>query len=597
MNFLKKVSPYFLAPFLALIVFALVFEIWKIDLTSPTFNYGGDVLFSIFIIKNIVTTGWFVYSDNIGLPHLTERFCLYDFPMQSDIFHMLIVKFLSYFSDNVFLIANLFFIISFMLIATTSFIVLRHFQIGILVSVLVSILYAFAPYHFGRNVWHLFLSNYMIVPLSTMVALWISSDKIKIFDINQKGQYNIAANKFFFLALAISIFSATNNIYYAYYSIIIFIFAWLLQALKKGKFFDGGGLEVMLLSGFILFTLFYLGLPTLNYQIDHGFNNYMSGRRVASSEVFGLRIADLLMPVANHYVTYLSNLRLNFNLEAEVNHERISESLGFIASAGFIFLMIWIIGRNFSQENSFINKTINKISLQKSEQNLISDLAGINLLSILFATAGGLVMFISLPFPMLRSHARFAIFIAFFSLFLVAIISDKIVKKKIGAKFLIIIAMILALFDQTGRVSAISAQPKEMINKYHSDRNFIENIENSLPKKSMIFILPTYGFPESNLDSYESVLAYAHSQNLRWSYPAVKGREAFFWQQKVLAGDFDSFIKEIKAAGFVGVYIDRNQYMRENNAKSLNKLERNLKAISKASELVSQNKKLVFYQI
>lgn len=130
MNLFKKIFPYFLAPLLSLITFCLIFQIWKVDLTIPAFSYGSDGFFSIFIIKNIISSGGFACSDNIGLPHLTERFCIYDFPMQSDMFHMLIVKFFTYFTDNVFLVANLFFITSFMLISATSFVVLRHFKLA-----------------------------------------------------------------------------------------------------------------------------------------------------------------------------------------------------------------------------------------------------------------------------------------------------------------------------------------------------------------------------------------------------------------------------------------------------------------------------------
>lgn len=522
--------------------------------------------------------------------------------MESDMFHILIVKFFTYFTDNPFLVANLFFITTFMMISTTSFIVLRHFQISIITALSISVLYAFMPYHFERNVSHLFLSNYMEIPFSVMVALWIASDKIKIFGINSKQQYCIHANKFFFIALLISVFAAGNNIYYAYYSCITFIFAWLIHALKKGSFFDGTGFEVMILCFSTFISLLYLYLPTLFYQLQHGFNSYIAGRDISSSETFGLKIIDLFMPVANHYISYFSNLRLSFNFAVNAGAERASESLGFIGSVGFLFLLIWLVGKNFLQENSFVNKTIKKISLNKKEQDLISDLAGINILSVLFSTVGGLAMFIAIPFPTLRSHARFAIFIAFISLFLVAIIFDKMIEKKlfgkkIYAQIIFVFVMIVALFDQSGKVSAETIQTQSMKDKYYSDRDFIEAIENSIPAKSQIFILPNFGFPENTDDDYRSIIAYAHSKNLRWSYPTVNGRESFFWQEKAVGSTFDEFIKTIKSAGFVGVYIDKEQYLQKNNTKKLMSLESGLRLLSKAPALISKNKNLVFYQI
>ena len=599
---MKKILPYFLPAILSLVVFCLIFQMWKVDLTLPTFNYNNDGLFSIFIIKNIINTGYYACSDKIGVPHLTEQFCLYDFPMQSDMFHMMIVKFIALFTGNPFLVANIFFIMTFMLISTTSFIALRQFGVGVLSALLVGVLYAFVPYHFVRNVWHLFLSNYALIPLSIMVALWIAQDKIGIFYVNAKQQYAVRSNKFFFISLAIAVFAAGNNIYYAYYSCVVFVFVWFLNGLRKGKFFGDQTIEVGLLCLATFLTLFYLYIPTLFYQLSHGFNPYLAGRGVAASEVFGLKIIDLFMPVSNHYLDYLANERINLDFQIDAGWERISESLGFISSVGFMFLFVWFLGRDFNHENSLISQTIKKLSFSTEEKTIISYLAKINVFILLFATVGGLVMFISLAFPTLRSHARFAIFVSFISLFLVAMIFDKIVEgkifgKKIYAQILIIFISVLAILDQVGKVSSDTAQSKGLVEKFYSDRDFIAAIENSVPEKSMIFVLPQYGFPEDGYDDYRSVIAYAHSKNLRWSYPVVAGRESFFWQQKAVNGSLEFFLKTIKEAGFVGVYLDKEQYSGKNGTKNWMKLDAFMIKHSKAPKLVSKNKNLIFYQI
>lgn len=602
MKLLKNPSSCLLAPIFSLVVFCIIFQIWKVDLTLPAFSYNNDGLFSIFIIKNIISSGWFMCSDNIGLPHLTERFCLYDFPMESDMFHIIVIKFITLFSDNPFLVANLFFISTFVMTSATAFIALRQFKVSIFTATIIGVLYAFVPYHFTRNVWHLFLSNYMIIPLSVMVGLWIAQDKIAIFYVNAKNQYAVRANKYFLFALLIAILVAGNNVYYAYYSCIIFMLAWFLRGLRSGVFFGKGGFEPIILCGATFVTSFYLYLPTLFYQLNHGFNPYLAGRGVSASEVFGLKIIDLFMPVANHHISYFSNLRLNFDDQVVAGWERMSESLGLLGSIGFLFLFVWLFGRNFRQKKSLVNQTIKQLSLNKNERDLISYLAEFNIFGVLFSTVGGLVMFLVLPFPTLRSHARFAIFIAFISLFIIAIIFDKLIEKKLFGKKLyaqiaVVIVMIFGIFDQVGRGSSEMAQASWIKDKYYSDSNFIKTIENSVPPKSMIFILPSFGFPENVSDDYHSVIAYAHSKNLRWSYPVVAGREGFFWQQRVMSLNFGQFIKEIKAVGFVGVYLDEDQYRDQNNTTKLMSLKSNLKSISKTPPMISKNKKLIFYQI
>ena len=217
--------------------------------------------------------------------------------------------------------------------------------------------------------------------------------------------------------------------------------------------------------------------------------------------------------------------------------ERVAENLGILGSAGFIFLLFWIIGNNHNSKLSVINKTSNTLNLDHKEQSFISDLAKLNLLSIFFATAGGLVMFISMNVPMLRSHARFCLFIAFFSLSLIALISDKTLQKycknKAKAKITLIFIFVLAILDQTGNLSSNYVQPQELINAYNNDRQFITKIEQELPTGSAVMILPVFAFPIYKDNNYKSLTGYLHSDNLKWSYPVIRGRESYDWQKSL----------------------------------------------------------------
>lgn len=600
MKSLKFFLPYFFAPVLALVMFVVVFRLWEVDLTIPSFGYDTDAVLFLFYIKSVVDNGWIFINQYVGVPHLTEPFAIYDFPIQSDIFNIAIFKLFSLFTSNSALIANLFFILTFALVAATSFAVLRTFKISVFTATVSSVIYAFLPYHILRGVWHLFLSNYMIVPLSVMVGLWISSDKIKVFGVNSRGQYAILWNKFFFISLAVAIFAATNGVYYAYYSCMIFIFAWFMRAFKQGKFLDKNTLEPLLLCGASFLTLAILFLPTFVYQMSHGINPAVGGRAVAQSEYYALHPIDLLLPVAGHFIDSFAAFRDNFNFLVDSGAERASSSLGFLLSFGFLSLLMWLIGKNFSQENSIIGRTIKRFSLDKNEQNLISDLAVLNLLSLLFACVGGLVMFVSVSVPSIRSHVRFCIFIAFFALFFLSIIFDKIIAsksagKKIYVQIALIILMILAAYDQVGRNLVNYAHDRGSKEKYFSDRDFVAQIEQELPPRSMIFMLPFSKFPET--DFYQKLVGYVNSKELRWSYPAIVNRESYNWQLRVMGLDFESFIAELKKVGFVGIYIDRPQYREDLGSKKLQEMEERLKALGKVKPLASRNKQLVFFRI
>ena len=225
------------------------------------------------------------------------------------------------------------------------------------------------------------------------------------------------------------------------------------------------------------------------------------------------------------------------------------------------------------------------------------------MLTVLFASIGGIVMFLVAAFPMLRSHARFSVFIAFFSLILIAVIFEKILqKKKIWAQIFLSLVFILAFFDQVGKVSALTINPPEIKKDFEDDKDFVQKIEQILPEGAMIFQMPLITFPESN--NYDLMRGYLHSKNLRWSYPAMRGRKAALWQQEVVKLDFKDFISELRKAGFKGIYINRVaalKYQKDEDMpkiwREIRKLETNLRTIKKNRPIVSKNLQLIFYEI
>jgi phosphoglycerol transferase len=573
----RKFSLYLIAPVLTLLIFIFLFEIWKLDLHLPVFSYEHDALTTFFVTKNIIEQGWFFSNDFVGWPHLTQTFYIHDFPVNSDFFNFLVLKAFTYFSSDPFLIVNSFFIFTFFLIPLFSFVVLRELGITAFTAIIISILYSFTPYHFYRGTWHLFLSDYAIVPLILMVALWISSNKITLIAVNQKNQFCLKPNCFFFIAFAICIFAATNGIYYALYACIIFTFAWILYGLKNGKFCDRQFFTLAIFSLTIIFVLLCLSVPSFLYWAQNGASGKVVGRGMVDSELLALKIVNLFLPVENHYISYFSNLRKVYDLNINM-YEGSYCSLGILGAIGFLFLLLWLVAKTQNGENSFFQRTIKRWSLAKNEQNLISDLAGLNLFIVLFATVGGLVMLLAMAFPMLRSHARFSIFIAFLAAILIAIIFDKIIQRrsprqKIFAQIAIVIIAILSLYDQVGRVSAKTThrlndiERSEITSQFYSDRNFVEEIERTLPQGAMIMQMPLRDFPEGG--SYDLMVGYLYSKNLRWSYPAMRGREASVWQHEVLKLDFKKFIAELKKAGFSAIYLDR-QLMSKDGADEKN---------------------------
>jgi phosphoglycerol transferase len=596
MNFLKKSSIYLAAPALSLIVLTIIFQLWKIDFAKPFFNYNQDGLFYLLTIKNIIDTGWIFTNPFLGLPNSEIPFSLNDFPIHGELISLVIVKFLALFTNNPFLASNCFFIITFALISFTAFIALRNFKISIFISLLISVLYSFLPYHFFRNSWHLFLSNYMAVPLSIMLSMWILDGKIKLL-IKKNQKFSLNSNREFFITLLLIIFIAINGLYYTFFTCWMILFAWFLFSLKEGKFINYNLSNMLLINVLLVISVITIHMPSFIYWIKFGFNDHLLGRSVAQSEIFALKIINLFLPTKHHFIALFSDVREIFEGNFH-SSEAYGESLGILALTGFVFSFLWLIIKNYGEKNSFFTKTINRFSLSQKDINFISNFASLNLISILVFGSGALILLFATFFPSFRSHARFVVFIAFFCFTIMALIFDKILEKNPNKKNLLTLIFslffIIAILDQVGKPWLNPIQNNEAIKVFDNDKKFINEVEKILPEGSNVFILPAFGFPEQPYDHYESLICYLHSKKLHWSYPAIAGRPAAKWQEMVVNLNNQGFIKKIKEAGFSAVYIDRKKYAEVFSYKKLRQLENDLK-LARYKNMPSGDLNLVLY--
>ena len=80
----------------------------------------------------------------------------------------------------------------------------------------------------------------------------------------------------------------------------------------------------------------------------------------------------------------------------------------------------------------------------------------------------------------------------------------------------------------------------------------------------MIFQLPYMLFRESpmvgQVTSYDPFRAYLHSETLRWSFGAMRNRDADIWQRRVTVKPLHTLVEAVAAAGFSGIYLDRYGY-------------------------------------
>jgi phosphoglycerol transferase len=603
-NKIKNLLPFILSAFLPVILAILLLKIDLKNFDKPIFSYSSDSVFNLFIVKSIIDNGLTFSNQFVGLPHISEVFHINDFAVQSDLFNLMVIKFFTFFTSNPFLIINLFYLLTYSLVGFFSFVAFKGFKISNRSALIFCVLFAFIPYHQVRSVWHIFLSNYAVAGLTILVSYWIVEKKLKLIGIDEKNRYSFQPNKYFFLSFLITIFAAISGVYYTYYFCIILFFAVLLNLIRSEKLFDKNLHENSNFSAFFLIFLTLailtsLYLPTYLYQISHGKNIAVGNRSAIQSEYYALRLIDMILPIKNHFINYFSNLRNFFDLSVASEGERESSTLGFVASIGFIFSILWLIKNSFLHQKSSLKNSFSEFNFTKNEQDRISILANLNLLSLLFALVGGLVMIISINMPLIRSHARFSIYIAFISFTVLAILFDKFLEKEIKYKkiiqpILIILVLMIGIFDQVGDQKNQIEQAKKNLIAFENDKKFVEEIEEKYPQSS-IFILPVTLFPEA--DDFSVLNPYLHSQKLKFSSPAMLNRESSNWQRRVSSIELEEFLSEIKKAGFSGIIINKKLFFEKKSVLDFVDLKNFLLQKKASDSIISDNKNLIFFKI
>jgi phosphoglycerol transferase len=509
--------------------------------------------------KGVLRHGWWLENPDLGAPFGQE---LYDFPnLVGHSFNLLLIKLLGVFSSAPALITNLFFLLSFPLVALASFLVLRQIGISGGASLVCSVLYALAPYHFLRGEHHLHLAAYYSVPVGAYLVLSLLSGRQLFARRGRTGPRLLAwASKRSVLTLALCLFIAlAGGPYYAVFTGLLLIAAAVLMLViqRDVRALVQGSALLVAIFGFLMLD----GLPSLVYMFANEPNNAIDRGRL-TSELYSLEFVRMVIPAPGHQVDALSDLAEKYYESTIIpgGTEGPSQSLGFITTLGFAWLLLvalvgclsprWMIGDPRHRQ-----------------------LATATVIAFLIGTTGGIsVLFTALVSQQIRSWARISILIAFFAIAAVGLLIDALgertrVRRGHPVLFgvLLLSVLLIGLYDQANNsfvpdYSAVKAE-------YQSDAVFVGAIDHELPPQARVFQLPYESFPEPEepaegveMTFYSHLSPYVHESDLRWSYGAVKGRPNAAWQADLADKPAEDLVDTITEKGFDGIYVDRFGY-------------------------------------
>ncbi|MGH3111163.1 MAG: hypothetical protein ACRDQT_09625, partial [Gaiellaceae bacterium] len=565
----------------------LVLELWNAPLHVPWVYTGDGNQYGMFV-KGILDHGWHYTNPSLGAPASQQ---LYDFPIVSgENLQALIVKLLGLPVSDWAAVMNLYFLLTFPLAALTSFAVLRRLGSAAAPAVVCSTLFALAPYHFARGERELFISGYFAVPLGAYLVLAILADEPLFARRASGGSRPLAyasRRSLVAVGLGLSVVLASGSYYYAVFTMLLVGGATILTLLvrRSRRAFASGAIVVALIATGILASL----TPTIAYRFEHGPNELVRTRGINESEIFALKLTQLVLPVEEHRIGALAERSTRYADTTPFGHLGRPVHLGLVASAGFVWLLLVALAGAATAGQGW------RASARYRPASAAT------LLAFLIGTVGGISALIAATVtPQFRAWNRISIFIAFFALLAVALALTDLGrrwhdgKRRLAFAGVLTATLVVGVLDQT---SPANVPPYDEIRReYASDARFVEAIEARLPAGADVLQLPYVPFPEAGLSGpmgdYDLVRPYFHSQDLRWSFGAEKGRPED-WLAPLAEEPVEVVLAAARSAGFEGLYIDRLGYADRGGAVEADVT----RALDGARPLVSANRRLVFFDL
>lgn len=570
-KYISRTSAEAMVPIVVITVFlTYFFRLWAFNVTVPV-SYDGDALLHLAFIKTIIESGWVFSNSHLGAPFGMN---FYDFPGSDGVF-LILLRFLTVFSGSPFVVFNVFYILGFALIFFFTFWSFRQFRITILLSTAGALIYTCLPYHFLRGVNHLYLATYFIVPLLIVVAMSIypGCDKTNPTPLQKLRLPH------FLILLA----GGMCGVYYAFFGIFTIGLTGLIGSVQQKNLTF---LRKSIVAILIITTGVFVNLaPTIGYRAVEGTNTVVGQRSPIESEIYGLRMTQLMLPIWGHHSAKMANITHRYQ-EHIVVTEATSSALGVITGAGFIFLLGAVFfGRSLSGDPR------------------IEILAKLNLASFLFATVAGIGLLFALAvMPEFRGLNRISIFIGFFSLLGVMILIQAwLDNRSLGNRLaklvpasLAILLILVAIYDQVP--AGARGQNPAIEKAFSEDAFFISQIEATVRPGAMIYQLPYLPFPESapmHDEGYNGLIRpYLHATSTRWSYGAMKGRMGDAWLKELEKLPLGEKLKALESTGFEGLYIERRAYKDHGLA-----IEGHLRQLLNVPPLVSPSGNNAFYRL
>ena len=556
------------------------------DFSCP-FAYDNDALLILPMTKAAVERGSHWRNERLGAPGIQE---LHDFPVV-DHLHFAVIWLIGRFTPDAVVAFNLFYLLTYPLTAVITMAVFRRFGVSVPLAAAGGILYAFQPFHYLRGEVHYFLSAYYVLPLALMVALWTCLGRLPFFPEEADGSHRFRLrDRRGWAAVLIAALTASAGAYYAFFSCAVLaaagVYGWAAVGTWRAAVSAAVVIAVVGVGGVVNH------LPTFLYHARYGENTRPTTRLTEEAELYGMKLAQLVLPVGGHNWQPLNRIRADYDARDSARpcqNENEFSPLGLIGTVGLVGLMV-------------------SVFLPGRRPGTIRAVAGLTLFAVLLGSVGGVgALFAQLVSPQVRCFNRISIVIAFLALFAAAWVLNRGLGRRPLAGFAVAVLLTgVGLWDQLNnqwfRPTGYAKEMAAAADKYRADRAFFEQVEARFADvpdaEAAILTYPFMQYPESvpveGVAAYDHVRGYLHTSRLRWSFGAMAHREWDGVLRVLCDQPPPQMLARLLRLGFRGLLLDRRGLPPARCAAFEDELR---KALGGGERITHSDGRLVFYDL
>ena len=536
------------------------------DVNRPPLTYAPDAPYYLMVVKGLLQHGSYLVNHSLGFPFGQD---LADYPETTESLQFLVMRVLGWILRDAVLTLNVYFLLTFVFVALTAWFVLRRLGVSRAVAIVVAVLYSFLPYHFARGSANLLLSGYFMVPIAVLLILWVLSDRPPFIAGDERAwRISFRGKRAVAVLLACAALASTGP-YYALFTLVLLTLAVAVTLVgrRDWRMVASGGIVVV--ATLFVFTLNLL--PSLVYWAENGRNDVVGKRGVSETEVNGLKVSQLVLPVDDHRIGALADLQEK-SVEFTVVPSERGQQLGIIGAVGFVGLLGFTLAalvRRRTDRDDQGERAPPESTPFGTRSEIVLRLGLLTVLAIVCGTVSGFsLLFSGLGLSQIRSWNRLSVFIGFFALIAVAFALDWLLPRlprwhgrAVLAGVVCVALLAVGIFDQT--TSADVPEYDRIEKAWNSDEQFLGRVQRELGAGAAVFQLPYVYFPEAGFfcgtGPYDQVRGYLHADQLEWSWGGMRGRESE-WQEQVVRLEPRDALDALAAVGFSGVLIDRAGY-------------------------------------